>query len=199
MIVITSTQALTGVANTASAIKYTVIGKLNHISIEPTILAQGTLGTTAAAIYTPTAGDVAQVDTIILGNATDIDVSGNTIYLNGYQVSPIIRIPAYGSAVYDGAGWNVSTSAGNERVVQETKTNSDASANVVTFSKNIPYIEIINRDTSNNGSFTINGIAINVPASATYYIGTWKGIVGGTPGATVTVSGATSYVLNRYR
>ena len=171
MLVVTNSQALTGLANTASAVKYTVIGRLNHISIEPTILAQGTLGTTAAAIYTPTAGDVAQVDTIILGNATDIDVSGNTIYLNGYQVSPIIRIPAYGSAVYDGAGWNVSTAAEDERVVVEAKTETDASDNVVTFSKNISYIEIINTDTSNNGSFTINGIAIVVPASATYYIG----------------------------
>ena len=199
MLVVTNTQALTGLANTASAVKYTVIGRLKHQSVEPSILAQGTLGTTSAALYTPTAGDVAEIQTIVLANTTDIDVSGNAIYLNSVQVSPLIRIPGYGSAVYGDNGWQVSTSAGNERIVQETKIQTDASDNVVTFSKNISYIEIINTDTSNNGSFTINGIAIHVPASATYYIGSWKGIVGGTPGATVTVSGATSYILNRYR
>ena len=74
----------------------------------------------------------------------------------------------------------------------EQLTQADAAAGVLTFSDNIEYIEIYNTDTTNAGVFTVNGIDIIVPADEV-----WSGKVGGTPGATVTVTGATTYIVSR--
>jgi hypothetical protein len=79
-------------------------------------------------------------------------------------------------------------------ILQQIKTQANAVAGVVTFSANITYLNIYNTDSTNAGTFTVNGIAIPVPAGAS-----WQGGVGGTPGTTVTITGSTtSYVLSRF-
>ena len=78
-------------------------------------------------------------------------------------------------------------------ILQEEKTQANATAGVVTFSSNISTIEILNTDTVNTGIFTVNGITITVPPA-----GSWKDGVGGTPGATVSITGATTYILHRF-
>ncbi|MRX54707.1 hypothetical protein GJU41_12055 [Bacillus idriensis] len=77
--------------------------------------------------------------------------------------------------------------------VQEQKTNSDASAGTVTFAANISTIEIYNSDATNDGTFNVNGINIKVPKGKSF-----MAAIGGTPRATVTVTGSTSYILTRY-
>lgn len=83
------------------------------------------------------------------------------------------------------------TIAGN--VLQEQKTESDAVAGVLTFAANIQYIEIYNTDATNAGVFTANGINITVPAGKVF-----KSAIGGTAAATVSITGATTYIVSRY-
>lgn len=78
--------------------------------------------------------------------------------------------------------------------LQEQKSQANATGGTVTFAAPVTEIDILNRDTSNAGVFTVNGIAITVPAGAGY--GPIR--VGGTPGANVTVTGSTSYLLGRF-
>jgi hypothetical protein len=79
-------------------------------------------------------------------------------------------------------------------VLVETQTNVDAVSGVLTFTNNISYIEILNRDATNDGTFTINGIEIFVPKASKFSrVG-----VAGTVGKTVTVAGSLSYVVNQY-
>jgi len=78
-------------------------------------------------------------------------------------------------------------------ILVEQKTQVDAVAGVLTFSANISVIEIYNTDATNAGVFTVNGLAINVPAGKSY-----MAAIGGTPSPTVTVTGATTYIVSRY-
>lgn len=78
-------------------------------------------------------------------------------------------------------------------ILEEQLTESDAVNNVLTFSENISAIEIYNSDEFNDGVFTVNGIEIIVPAGLTF-----KSPIGGTPGTTVSVTGATTYIVSRY-
>jgi hypothetical protein len=66
-------------------------------------------------------------------------------------------------------------------------------AGVLTFAANFGTIEIYNTDAANAGTFEVNGITINVPATKTF-----KAIIGGVAGATVTIAGATTYIVSRY-
>jgi len=75
----------------------------------------------------------------------------------------------------------------------EQQTESDATIGVLTFAENFAAIEIYNTDAINAGTFEVNGITINVPAS-----GYFKSNVGGTPAKTVTIAGATTYTVNQY-
>ena len=77
--------------------------------------------------------------------------------------------------------------------VEEQKVEGDAVSGVLTFAQNIAYIGIYNRDDV-DGVFNVNGIDITIPAgeSATFN-------VGGTPSKTVNVTGATSYIVTRYK
>lgn len=75
----------------------------------------------------------------------------------------------------------------------EQLTQANAVTNILTFSDTIDTIEIYNTDTTNMGIFTINGIAIHVPANSSF-----EAAIGGTPSTSVTVSGATSYIVTRY-
>lgn len=77
--------------------------------------------------------------------------------------------------------------------LQETKTNADAVSGTLTFAENISYIEIFNTDPTNKGVFNVNGLNIHVPPNTP-----WDNPVGGTPRKTVTVTGSTSYIVNRY-
>jgi len=78
-------------------------------------------------------------------------------------------------------------------ILAEQKTQANAVAGVLTFASNISVIEIYNTDATNVGVFTVNGLAINVPAGKSY-----MAAIGGTPSPTVTVTGATTYIVNRY-
>jgi hypothetical protein len=75
----------------------------------------------------------------------------------------------------------------------EQKTQADAVGGVLTFAANISTIELYNTDATNAGMFVVNGIAISVPAGKVYKSG-----ISGNPGKTVTVSGATTYIVSRY-
>jgi len=77
--------------------------------------------------------------------------------------------------------------------LQEVLTEKDATDGVLAFSKTISSISILNTDTSNNGIFTVNGIDIPVPSNLSF-----KDSVGGTPSNTVTITGATTYIVSRY-
>ena len=75
----------------------------------------------------------------------------------------------------------------------EQLDNTDAASGVLTFADNIVAIEIFNTDAVNAGTFEVNGISIIIPAAKSF-----KGIVGGTPGKTVTVADATTYVVTSF-
>ena len=76
----------------------------------------------------------------------------------------------------------------------EQQTEADAVAGVLTFTTgNFGTIEIYNTDAVNAGVFAVNGININVPPAKTF-----KASVGGVAGATVTITGATTYIVSRY-
>lgn len=85
----------------------------------------------------------------------------------------------------------VATSLGS--TLAESKTQANAVGGVVTFSETINTLEIYNTDPTNNGVFVVNGIAVTIPKNIPF-----KASFGGIPGTTVTVTGATSYILNRY-
>lgn len=53
-------------------------------------------------------------------------------------------------------------------------------------------VRILNEDTTNSGTFTVNGLPLVVPAGASLETG-----VEGTPSITVTVSGSTSFQFQR--
>lgn len=125
MITISAGKILYGVAGTASAVDYTVMGKLGHFSEEHSTLAQGTLGTTSAALYAPDANDKVLIDTIILANTTSSDVTGVKILLHTYQVSPSLTVPANGVAIYDATGWHILTASGGSLVQVTGVTQTD--------------------------------------------------------------------------
>lgn len=77
--------------------------------------------------------------------------------------------------------------------LQEQKTEANATAGTLTFSENISIIEIFNTHATSTGVFTVNGIAITVPAKASF-----QAAIGGTPGKTVAVTGTTTYIVGRY-
>jgi hypothetical protein len=77
--------------------------------------------------------------------------------------------------------------------VEEQKTEADAVTGTLTFAENIQFIGIYNRDTVNDGVFNVNGINLTVPKGESVDFH-----VGGTPRATVTVTGSTSYIVTRY-
>ena len=83
-------------------------------------------------------------------------------------------------------------SLANETLVEQL-TQADAVAGVLTFAENIICIEIYNTDAANAGTFTVNGIVINVPATKSF-----KAAIGGTVGKTVAITGATTYIVSRY-
>lgn len=102
--------------------------------------------------------------------------------------------------IFDGSAWQEDVKAVQltGSTLAEQKTNTDAVAGVLTFSANISTIEIYNTDTTNDGVFVVNGITIHVPKSTAYIQSVYKSTIGGTPGTTVTITGATTYIVSRY-
>jgi len=76
---------------------------------------------------------------------------------------------------------------------QEQQTENDDVSGVLTFAEEFSAIEIYNTDAVNAGVFVVNSISITVPAN-----GYFKAAVGGIPGKTVTITGATTYIVNQY-
>ena len=91
--------------------------------------------------------------------------------------------------IFDGTTWYPAV----DQTLVEQKTQADAAVGVLTFSANIGAIGIYNTDATNAGVFVVNGITVNVPATKEF-----KAAIGGTPGAIVTVTGATTYIVSRY-
>lgn len=77
--------------------------------------------------------------------------------------------------------------------VEEQKTQTNAVSGVLTFAENIGMIGIYNTS-GTSGVFNVNGIDITVPANTPF-----EANVGGTPRKTVNVTGATSYIVTRYK
>lgn len=74
----------------------------------------------------------------------------------------------------------------------EQKTEADVVAGTLTFADTVKSIEIFNTDQTNTGVFNVNGINIHVPPNTPVDYS-----VGGTPRNTVTVTGATTYIVSR--
>ena len=77
-------------------------------------------------------------------------------------------------------------------LLEEQKVEADAVSGVVTFSQNVKFIGIYNRDSA-DGVFNVNGIDITMPGGESEVFQ-----VSGTPSKEVTITGATSYILSRY-
>lgn len=77
-------------------------------------------------------------------------------------------------------------------VVVETQTEDDLSTGTLTLQA-VPYgVRILNTDDTNEGTFTVNGLDLIVPASTGL-----ETAVGGVPSATVEVTGSTSFIFHR--
>jgi hypothetical protein len=118
MITLATGNTIQGVAGTATAITYTILGmELNGTTEVYKVLAQGQLAAAAAAIYTVPASNVAMVKTIILTNATGSPVSGVILYINGTaaanQMTGSITMPAGSTLHFNQNGWKVIDNAGN--------------------------------------------------------------------------------------
>ena len=165
----------------------------------PTDIAAGNLEALFAGV--PAVDALFSVDDDISAGALDLVASPGTSFTGGLDA---INVPSgveyeiidYGiSSVQLVAGTaSVGTVSivGNTLEEQLTEADDDP-AGTLTFAQNISTIEISNTDTVNAGVFTVNGIAINVPVSTTV-----KFTVGGTPSNIVTLTGATTYIVNRY-
>ena len=79
-------------------------------------------------------------------------------------------------------------------LAESTQDESDAVADVHTFAAVVGAIEIANLDTTNALTAIVNGVTIVVPPEVVW----GPKFVTGTASAEVTVTGATSYLLNRY-
>ena len=76
--------------------------------------------------------------------------------------------------------------------VVEALDESDLSGGDLTLAAEPESVRIYNTDTANNGVFTVNGIALAVPAGVSLETG-----VAGTASVTVSVAGSTTFVFHR--
>lgn len=80
------------------------------------------------------------------------------------------------------------------RTFEEERTESDLSGSDLTFTANVAAVLIANTDPDNDGVFTVNGEAITVPAGVAW--GPYQ--ASGTASATVSVSGSTQFIVQRF-
>ena len=99
----------------------------------------------------------------------------------------------YTSARNDGYGRPITDVHIKGTLLAQQKTEEHVDNNVLTFSKDITYIGIYNRDEDNDGKFNVNGIDIYVPSGDYVEFG-----VAGSPRNTVEVSDSTSYIVSRF-
>ena len=76
--------------------------------------------------------------------------------------------------------------------VVEVLDESDLSGGDLTLAAEPESVRIYNTDTANDGVFTVNGIALAVPAGVSLETG-----VAGTASVTVSVTGSTTFVFHR--
>ena len=76
--------------------------------------------------------------------------------------------------------------------VVEALDESDLSGGDLTLAAEPESVRIYNTDTANNGVFTVNGIALAVPAGVSLETG-----VAGTASVTVSVTGSTAFIFHR--
>lgn len=112
MITLSATDSLSGLAGTASAITYTLLGdNLSSSGDAFGVLAQGVLGSSAGTVLATSASHQRLIKSIFLNNTTGSAVFGIKFYVNGTSSSNQIvslQIPANGSASYEsGQGWRV--------------------------------------------------------------------------------------------
>ena len=129
-----------------------------------------------------------------LGLSTDDKTSissqeGAKIYLVDIKKTQICHSGAW----YDYSEQTSITGSLPNQTLVEQLTEADVVLGVLTFSANIVCIEIYNTDATNSGTFTVNGIDIVVPATKSF-----MSPIGGTTSATVSITGATTYIVSRY-
>lgn len=119
MIALGVSQALEGVATSATTVTYTISGLLMSSASPPVatgyeILAQGQLAASAGSIYNPGGSATALISNIVLFN-TGGSAQTVSLYAEGTAAANQIytgSIPAGGFAQYDGDGWTMYTSNG---------------------------------------------------------------------------------------
>lgn len=89
--------------------------------------------------------------------------------------------------VTDGGAINVALTGSK---VEEQKTESDATSNVITFSEPIQSIEIYH-DEATPQTFVVNGLSLKIAS------GGWRSPVGGTPSTQVTIPAGVSCIVSR--
>ena len=72
----------------------------------------------------------------------------------------------------------------------EQKTQTDATSNVITFSKDIYAVDIYHAEATSQ-TFTVNGLTLTVPA------GGWRTALGGTIAKTVTIPANVTCIVGR--
>lgn len=77
--------------------------------------------------------------------------------------------------------------------VEQQLTEADAVNGTITFDEPIEKVGIYNTSAT-DGKFTVNGIGITVPAGRAF-----EATIGGTPSAQITITGATTYIVTRYK
>lgn len=78
-----------------------------------------------------------------------------------------------------------------DKIVQQLNE-THAVGGVLTFADDMEKVQILNRDTVNDGVFTVNGIAITVPPEMFFQC-----VLSNAFSSEVTVSGSTSYLVTR--
>jgi len=77
------------------------------------------------------------------------------------------------------------------KVAEDSQTEADATSDVLTFSADIEALEIYHSENTAQ-DFVVNGLTLKIAS------GGWRGPVGGTPAATVTLpTGVTGIVVTR--
>ena len=77
---------------------------------------------------------------------------------------------------------------------EDLTENSPGGPDEVTFSEPVTHLVILNRDVTNDGVFTVNGLPKIVPAGADIPVTPF----GGTPSNTVQITGSTSFIISRF-
>ena len=146
------------------------------------------VGTTAANTNPITIGGV-DGDNKIVGLVLNADGSITAKLAAGTAITgKVIPVDADGDEKFTAA--NPASVQLTGSILAEQKTDSDAVANVITFSANISAIEIFHNELTWQ-EFIVNGITITVPP------GGWDRQLGGTPSVDVTVPAGISCIVGR--